>query len=409
MMTMSHSIRRCATASSSRLSLTSSNRRPGGGRHWTILDSRTPSSIHFAYRPGTRLCLPVSHRQFCFAADSWCVSDCRVHGSRGKKRLYAGCVSPIDARYASPLARKSTETGHISWKPVAATLGDSGDRCRQRQHVEGSAVLVMASPINAWRAWIVQVTESVACRSSRRALWWSVQARPSGRAGFAWCCAAMAWRIGYGQRVPTDQLPAQCVDQAPCQRRLQFRGFRPGWINRFGRSSVKDPWSVCCLSILPCLPADSDPFPCCSEAFGPTGVCAANTRHVLGRRYAGVGGIRTSLGCVARHVPATTSIARPTDDRSSGHSVSHRDRRNAARRTILVTDRVDETLQWALGQWPSVESLCSQAQPPMPIKSAVQRWQEGKPLHETGRVCPAVPCSSRPALGHRGGQQHWPG
>jgi len=28
--------------------------------------------------------------------------------------FYAGCVSPTDARYASPVARKSAETGQIS-------------------------------------------------------------------------------------------------------------------------------------------------------------------------------------------------------------------------------------------------------------------------------------------------------
>lgn len=28
--------------------------------------------------------------------------------------FYAGCVSPLDARYASPFARKSAKTGQIS-------------------------------------------------------------------------------------------------------------------------------------------------------------------------------------------------------------------------------------------------------------------------------------------------------
>ena len=35
---------------------------------------------------------------------------------------FVGCVSPLDARYASP-ARKSALTGQISRKPVAARLG----------------------------------------------------------------------------------------------------------------------------------------------------------------------------------------------------------------------------------------------------------------------------------------------
>ena len=29
-------------------------------------------------------------------------------------RIHVGCVSPLDARYASPFARKSAETGQIS-------------------------------------------------------------------------------------------------------------------------------------------------------------------------------------------------------------------------------------------------------------------------------------------------------
>ena len=36
---------------------------------------------------------------------------------------HVGCVSPTDARYASPFARESAKTGEISCKPVAARLG----------------------------------------------------------------------------------------------------------------------------------------------------------------------------------------------------------------------------------------------------------------------------------------------
>jgi len=32
----------------------------------------------------------------------------------GAEGFYAGCVSPVDARYASPFARKSIEAGQIS-------------------------------------------------------------------------------------------------------------------------------------------------------------------------------------------------------------------------------------------------------------------------------------------------------
>jgi len=45
--------------------------------------------------------------------------------------LYAGCVSPFDARYASPLARKSAfETGLISREPVTARPGGTNQSSR---------------------------------------------------------------------------------------------------------------------------------------------------------------------------------------------------------------------------------------------------------------------------------------
>jgi len=40
---------------------------------------------------------------------------CRmVHVGRELSEFYAGCVSPLDARYASPFARESAKTGQIS-------------------------------------------------------------------------------------------------------------------------------------------------------------------------------------------------------------------------------------------------------------------------------------------------------
>jgi len=65
---------------------------------------------------------------------------------------------------------------------------------------------------------------------------------------------------------------------------------------------------------------------------------------------------------------------------------------------IPVTDRVPR----GRPHGPGVKGLrrfctCPQAHPPMPNQSAVQRWQEANPLHETGTVCPDVPCGSRPA------------
>ena len=47
-------------------------------------------------------------------------SACRIDHSRApaiaarRAESLAGCVSPVDARYASPFARKSAETGQIS-------------------------------------------------------------------------------------------------------------------------------------------------------------------------------------------------------------------------------------------------------------------------------------------------------
>jgi len=39
-------------------------------------------------------------------------------------------------------------------------------------------------------------------------------------------------------------------------------------------------------------------------------------------------------------------------------------------------------------------------------ESAVQRWQEANPLHETGVVSPVPRCDSRHAGRMRGGQKH---
>jgi hypothetical protein len=43
------------------------------------------------------------------------LTPCRTVGVEQKLSVfYVGCVSPLDARYASPFARKSAETGQIS-------------------------------------------------------------------------------------------------------------------------------------------------------------------------------------------------------------------------------------------------------------------------------------------------------
>ena len=53
-----------------------------------------------------------------------CATSCRRVGVGQTLPVYhVGCVSPTDARYASPFARESAKTGEISCKPVAARLG----------------------------------------------------------------------------------------------------------------------------------------------------------------------------------------------------------------------------------------------------------------------------------------------
>jgi hypothetical protein len=41
-------------------------------------------------------------------------SPAHIGRKHNVSRIHAGCVSPVDARYASPFARKSAETGQIS-------------------------------------------------------------------------------------------------------------------------------------------------------------------------------------------------------------------------------------------------------------------------------------------------------
>jgi hypothetical protein len=44
-----------------------------------------------------------------------CSTRCRIASVEQKlSEFYVGCVSPNDARYASPYARESAETGQIS-------------------------------------------------------------------------------------------------------------------------------------------------------------------------------------------------------------------------------------------------------------------------------------------------------
>jgi hypothetical protein len=41
-------------------------------------------------------------------------TSARIGITQDVSRIHVGCVSPVDARYASPFARKSAETGQIS-------------------------------------------------------------------------------------------------------------------------------------------------------------------------------------------------------------------------------------------------------------------------------------------------------
>ena len=77
-------------------------------------------------------------------------------------------------------------------------------------------------------------------------------------------------------------------------------------------------------------------------------------------------------------------------------SLSYRARRNAVRRMILVTDRLPRRNDAppGLGQGLRCVSRAHRHDHRCQTKSAVQRWQEAKPLHETG-VVSRVPRSAR--------------
>jgi hypothetical protein len=64
-----------------------------------------------------------SRDQNAYCCASWLVVE-SVFRHGGDYGFYAGCVSPVDARYASSLARKSVRNRIVSWEPVAARSGD---------------------------------------------------------------------------------------------------------------------------------------------------------------------------------------------------------------------------------------------------------------------------------------------
>ncbi|KAF0167127.1 MAG: hypothetical protein FD157_289 [Rhodocyclaceae bacterium] len=55
------------------------------------------------------------HERWSSDLNMRCSTPCRMAGVAQKLPVYhVGCVSPIDARYASPFARESAKTGEIS-------------------------------------------------------------------------------------------------------------------------------------------------------------------------------------------------------------------------------------------------------------------------------------------------------